>query len=67
MNEKERQVKGSELKAGDVLKTWSGLKTITHFTDHPGLRGEAARIAWSGDWGMTVFDNETKTIIRVQQ
>ena len=48
--------KGRDIAAGDVLVTWTGHKTITHFGDHPGLREHTARIAYSGDGGITLFD-----------
>ena len=53
---------GRDLKVHDVLLTWSGDKTITHFKPHPGLETQGklhtARIACSGRWEMTVFDDE---------
>lgn len=57
-----QKILGADLKVGDVLDTWCGAKTITSFDEHPGLHawGEfyTARIAVSGDWAMTVFDED---------
>mgnify|MGYP003451517858 FL=1 len=50
--------KGRDITAGDVLVTWTEYKTITHFEDHPGLREHTARVAYSGDWGITIFDDD---------
>ena len=51
---------GIELQVGDVVK-WSECKTITGFESHPGLtkNGEhhPARVAKSGEYGITVFDD----------
>lgn len=48
---------------GDVIVTWDGTHTITGWEAHPGHvddRGtrHPARIALSGDWYMTVFDDD---------
>lgn len=54
------QKKKSELVIGDVLQQWGGdTKTITHFEDHPGLDEHTARVACSGDWGITIFDDDS--------
>lgn len=55
---------GRNLVVGDVLETWgsSHARTITHFEPHPGLFAygafHSARVACSGEWGMTVFDDD---------
>ena len=59
---RDTKILGKNLALGDVLFTWSGPRTITHFESHPGLTREgvhySARIACSGDWCITVFDDE---------
>jgi len=53
----------SDLVVGDVLQLWGESRTITGFASHPGLDREGkhhkARVALSGDWGMTCFDDES--------
>ncbi len=50
---------GKCLKVGDTVRDWMFQpRTITHFTKHPGLDSASARIAHSGDWRMTVFNDD---------
>jgi len=58
---------GRDLVVGDCLDTWCGAKTITHFEVHPGLTDglgvfHSARIACSGEWGMTIFDDDWEDV-----
>jgi hypothetical protein len=57
---------GKELAAGDVVKFLGREKTITHFTDHPGLDGVPARVALSGNWGITVFSDDFVEVIDLE-
>lgn len=54
---------GKEVKVGDVLRVLSMDHTITHFEDHPGLTRDGthypARVACSGEWGCTLFDDDS--------
>jgi hypothetical protein len=58
---------GAELRPGDVLKALGGTYTITHLRDHPGPSEHRARVAYSGDWSMTVFDEDYYTVILLQE
>lgn len=59
---------GADLIVGDVLADWMTSRTITGFEEHPGLKGplwegdetehHAARVARSGGWGITIFDDD---------
>lgn len=50
---------GKNLVVGDVVICGGKeARTITGFESHPGLRDKTARVLKSGDFGITVFDDE---------
>ena len=52
--------KGSDLKVGDVVICGGNQsRTITGFDSHPGLGKSTARILCSGDYRITLFDDES--------
>lgn len=64
---KSRKKTGADLAVGDVLEFLGKYHTITHFETHPGLTMPSgihfpARVACSGDWKITVFDDEEETV-----
>ena len=62
-----KQVRGKEIKRGDVVKCVGGTKTITHLTPHPGFKGMPAKVAWSGDWCITLFDDDVLTVFATKE
>jgi len=62
---------GADLVAGDVLATWDGSHTITGFAAHPGLEAygkfHSARVAVSGDWAITIFDDEHYEVVNPKE
>ena len=60
----QRRKTGAELVVGDVITGISDeSRTITGFEEHPGVwhahgKHYSARVAKSGDWGITIFDDD---------
>ena len=50
--------RGRELEVGDVMTYFGESHTITGFGEHPGLDGSTARVLNSGEFGITVFDDD---------
>ena len=50
--------RGRDLELGDVVICGGESRTITGFDSHPGLRESTARILCSGDYRITLFDDE---------
>ncbi|MDH2425731.1 hypothetical protein [Sphaerisporangium sp. TRM90804] len=63
----EGTIPGRDLVVGDVIDFLGRRYEIDHFMPYlgqlRGVLGEGARVAWSGDWGMTIGPNAAIRIV----
>ena len=58
MTENTEFKRGKELVIGEVVSCGQQSRTITAFEPHDGLNGLTARVLKSGDYGITIFDDD---------